>query len=46
MQAGYKRKRALTLIVILRDEGSSSPCIAALYIEEDSSLSLRMTSVF
>jgi hypothetical protein len=30
-------------VVMLRNEASSSPCIAALHIEEDSSLSLRMT---
>jgi len=30
--------------VMLRHEASSSPCKAALYVEEDPSLSLRMTS--
>ncbi|WP_190295109.1 hypothetical protein [Mucilaginibacter rubeus] len=29
---------------MLRYEASSSPCKAALYVEEDPSLSLRMTS--
>ncbi|MDB5148897.1 MAG: hypothetical protein JWQ57_2917 [Mucilaginibacter sp.] len=31
---------------MLRNEASSSPCIAALHIEEDSSLSLRMTNIY
>jgi hypothetical protein len=31
---------------MLRNEASSSLCIAALHIEEDPSLSLRMTNLF
>jgi hypothetical protein len=31
------------LFVMLGNEASSSPCIVALYIEEDSSLSLPLT---
>ncbi|XHR92714.1 hypothetical protein ACFJIV_20530 [Mucilaginibacter sp. UC70_90] len=30
---------------MLRNEASSSPCIAALLIQEDPSLSLRMTNI-
>jgi hypothetical protein len=32
--------------VMLRHEASSSPCIAAMLVEEDPSLSLRMTKLF
>ena len=34
----------ILIYVMLRNEASSSPCIAALFIGEDPSLSLRMTN--
>jgi len=34
------------MFVILRNEASSSPCTAALPLEEDPSLSLRMTKSY
>jgi hypothetical protein len=36
----------ILIYVMLRNEASSSPCVAALPIEEDPSLSLRMTKLF
>ncbi len=46
LEAAQLRKTSGFNYVMGRYEGSSAPCTTALYIEEDSSLSLRMTAAF